>query len=358
MGNPLSYIRKLRHALCGIPYGFLLLFFGACSLPAPGIHVDKGVISRLPFATLPQLGDVRSITYANNSPIIGEGLWIGGRNGAATLSQDGTPLQIVRFDRVLSHPALLSDGACRIMETNAAWSPVGLMDSTGRTCWIYPRSRDNYPNCMTSVTKVNGQAMFVVGMNGDGGLRFLDEAGMEQSRIEASNVFSVEACDLDGDHMDEILHSAPSGDGIQIRDILGHGIRYVETGFSFFSMVRWPTEDGNNCLIGVDDDRLSIFDPISGQKLYSSKLPDRGGLNVEAVVFSPVSDSSSFLAVVRTIRATWNRSALYVFDGSGELVYHEVFAVSHLALACNPRSSRSSEIVLGAGPRVWKLVGL
>ncbi len=60
---------------------------------------------------------------------------------------------------------------------------------------------------------------FIVGMNAGGGVRFLNEDGQQWGQSSASNVFTVEPFDTDGDGIREILHShlTQSGPRIAIR---------------------------------------------------------------------------------------------------------------------------------------------
>jgi hypothetical protein len=196
-------------------------------------------------------------------------------------------------------------------------------------------------------------------MNGGGGLRVLDEQGIEVWRQPASNVFSVEVLDTNEDGKPEIIHSqgGQSDAGIWVRNGDGGVIRKLQPGFLSFSVLRWPTSKSAPTLLGVvNSDALHIVN-FSGEMIAEFKFPDRAYGYVMGSGVRLGSGEKSYLAVVRTIRAAWDRSALYVFDTDSKLVYHEIFPVGFLGLAVPPPDERGIEsFLVGAGSSVSRYV--
>jgi hypothetical protein len=250
------------------------------------------------------------------------------------------------------------DGALEYMNRGRGWSPVGRLDAQGKSLWHYPSSpTDGAADAMAAGDlDVDGHLEFIVGMNGRGGLRVLDERGIELWRRDATNVFNVEVLDIDKDGRPEIVHSEGRTDGgIWIRSGTGDVIRRLSPGFVSFSLLRWPAANSEPSLLGVvGPDRLQIVE-FSGRTVAQFTLPDSGTADAVGAPVRFGSDGNVFLAVVRTIKATWRRSAFYVFDGHSKLIYHEILPASAIGLAVLPADSSGKEaLLIGSGSSVWR----
>jgi hypothetical protein len=339
------------------------LFPLACGqAPPEGIRVGEDLFERTRYYDESRIGDVRSITvlFSERSQVVK--VVVGGVSGAALLLPGGTLSSFVPFDVEVPNVAVLDldkDGALEYMNRGRGWSAVGRLDAQGRSLWHYPSSQaDEAADAMAAGDlDVDGDLEFVVGMNGSAGLRVLDERGIELWRRDATNVFNVEVLDIDKDGRPEIVHSQGRADGgIWIRSGTGDVIRRLRSGFFSFSLLRWPTANSEPSLLGVVNapDRLQIVD-FSGKTVAQFTLPDSGTANAIGTPVRFRSDGNVFLAVVRTIKATWRRSAFYVFDSHSNLIYHEILPASAIGLAVLPADSSGKEaLLIGIRSTVWR----
>jgi len=352
----------MARLVCAL-FGLSCLFLFACGqAPPAGIRVGEELFERNRYYDESRLGDVKSITVLSSEPGQVVKVVVGGSSGAALLLPSGTLSSFVPFDVQVPNVAVLDldkDGALEYMNRGRGWSPVGRLDAQGRSLWHYPSSRaDRAADAMAAGDlDVDGDLEFVVGMNGSGGLRVLDERGIELWRRDAANVFNVEVLDIDKDGRPEIVHSdgGRTNGGIWIRSGTGDVIRRLNPGFVSFSLLHWPAANSAPSLLGiVPPDRLQIVD-LSGQTVAQFTLPDSGFAVAIGTQVRFGSDGNVFLAVVRTIKATWKRSAFYVFDSDSNLIYHEILPASAIGLAVLPADSSGKEaLLIGSGSTVWR----
>jgi len=345
----------------------------ACAgAPAPGVRAGGDVFERELVCDVPGLGDIRNLEWllASGTSAAADDadgrLWIGAQQGAVQVSREGEESDRLVFAQRLVNPHPIdvdADGTLETMDCGGGWSDVGLLDAAGKILWSYPRSKGlDSPDAMAAgpIGK-DGETGFVVGMNAGGGVHLLDAAGRTLLSDGASNVFSVAVADLDSDGVAEILHSDGSGRTrwIQLRRADGAPLRRLAAEFSSFGLIRWPDAGSPPRVLGVDDGTVQIVDPCAGPEavvLAEFELPDEG-FSVDSgqlVRLDPLAEP--YLAVERTIRATWSRAALYLFDAQRRLVYHEVFPVPYLAMAVLPADAPSEpdELLVGAGTEVWR----
>ena len=351
---------------------------GACGIPEPGIRAGAARLEGTVLCTPDGIGSIQNVAWLPGANGDGE-LWIGGENGFVLAGRDGGELERVRFARRVGNPRPIDvdgDGRWETMSCGEGWGAVGLLDADGEKVWIYPAERaasragdaralfgPPAPDAMAAgPVGYEDELAFIVGMNGSGGLCAFDGDGRRLWRRRATNVFSVAVADVDGDGSAEMLYSDAAGWGstIKLRDAHGCRIRQLDVGFGHFSLLRWPRADSPPRVLGVDGDAVQIVDPCvdpEGRVLAEYELPDAGFAEAEGVLVNLAADTAPYLAVTRTIRATWQRSALYVFDADHRLVYHEVFPFSDIGAVAVPADGSGTgaeHLLVGAGTKVWR----
>lgn len=350
-----------------VPIAAGVLVAAGCQIPEPGPRVGGDRVARLLLCDLPAIGEIRNLEWLPASGTDDGSLWIGGAHGVVRATRDGVERERVVFDRRLTNPRPIDvdgDGSLETMDCGRGWAPVGLLDDQGGSLWRYPRGDGLGAADAMAAGPIgeNGDIVFAVGMNGGGGLRFLDREGEPLFRLKATNVFSVAITDLDGDGAEEIVHSdGGPRDAILVRHADGCAWRQLDLEFVSFGLVRWPDADSPTRLSGGDEDTVQIVDPWAepgASVLAEFDLPDEG-FSVDHGQVLPVrlgSEAESYVAVQRTIRATWERSALYIYDAQCQLVYHEVFPVSVIGIVVVPPRfpGGAEELLVGAGSRVHR----
>jgi hypothetical protein len=339
-----------------------------CLIPEPGVRAGRAAVQSTRVCEPRGIGSILTLEWlpaAAAAPEDDGRLWIGGEHGAIQSTRYGEELERVEFDVRNGNPRPVdvdADGALETMNASRGWSDAGLFDSTGRALWSFPPDGLDAADAMAAgPIGEDGATAFVVGLNASGGVHFLDAEGYRFRSIRSSNVFSVAIADLDGDGTVEIVHSDGRGffRWLQVRDEYGCPLRRLNAPFEGFGLIRWPDAQSPPRLIGGDEDTVQVFDPCvepEGALLAEFELPD-DGFSVETgqlVRLDPAAEP--YLAVLRTIRATLERSALYVFDSRRRLVYHEVFGVPYLGLTVAPAAAPGTpeELLVGAGTSVWR----
>jgi hypothetical protein len=347
---------------------------GCVQIPEPGLRVDEGLARRSLVCEVGAIGEIQRIARLEPAPQDGVETWVGGEDGCVLLGSDGSPAEPVLFEQRLLNPAPIDvdgDGHWETMDCGEGWSSVKLLDDAGRLLWVYPRENRSAwgpsPDAMAAgPLGEDGELLFVIGLNAGDGVRVLDVDGQIVKRLRGTNVFSVAVADLDGDGSAEMLTTQAAGPGgqIRVRDVHGCRLRTLHVDSGGFSLIRWPRPDSPPRLLIVEGgNTVQIFDPCAGEHgrvIAEYELPDYGFSEGEGALFTPAPGSDPWLAVTRTIRATWQRSALYVFDAERRLVYHEVFPFSDVGMAVVPaapgdaRSARTEDLLVGEGSRVWR----
>lgn len=327
--------------------------------PEPGIVQGPGVMSKTLFYELQgqqKAGDVRSISLGRFSPGAEDEIAVVGKAGAAFLTLAGEERKRVAFDRKGGRTVPVKvrpGGGWGFMNRGGGWQPVSLLDPEGRTEWKYPLQRPPAADTMAAGDlDGDGELEFVVGMNAGGGLRVLEASGELVRCHKASNVFSVEVLDVDDDGTPEILHS---GKGIVIRRANGDEIATIGNARGSFSLLQPSKLYRMPILVCVRRNQLNLID-VEGVTVKAFKLPEGGHSYAEgAVAYLKGQGEAPYYAFVRTIGSSGRRAALFVFDDSGELVYHEIMPVPYLAIATLRRPGQDREtLLIGEGASVWE----
>lgn len=322
------------------------------SLPEPGVLAGERLVSkRIVHGDVP-VGTITSISDASAT----EGaLMVVGTDGAATVGRDGALLSSVPFDRSGGDTFPMDidgDGRPEFINCGGGWQPVSLIASDGKTRWSFRGTSFVSPADTMAVSDLDGDGKqeFLVGMNAFGGLAVLDDRGRIVRRIKAGNVFSVATVEAAAGAGPEIIHSDRGK--IVVRSADGSLLRALPLPFSSFSVRNESASGSKATLVGVGSkegkNTLYLFDltSLSG-RTYT--LPDDGHFRATAVMVRRGGDE--LVAAGRTLKATGYRSALYVFTAAGELLYHEVFATSSIALYAP--AARPGVLFVGVEQSVW-----
>lgn len=324
----------------------------------PRISVGSELLQKEQFIANDKLVEVMSISVNKDKSDGNEKIIIIGERGAFFVTPNGEPGPFVSFDRRVGETFPVDvegNGVLEFMNRGGGWQPVSLLDSNGRTQWIYPKRDSKLGDAADEMASgdLDGDGIleFVVGMNGSGGLHVLNAKGQELWKREAGNVFSVEIVDINKDGSPEILHS-DTGQGIVIRKANGDKIGTIKTSHGDFSLLNQNNTDSEP-LIVYDSDKLQLIDLKGNVKKYFD-LPGGGHTPKGTIVYFNGHNNPPYYAFIRTIQATGQRSDLTVFDSNGNLVYHEIFKASYLAIAPLPDKGKGSDsMLIGENSRVW-----
>jgi TonB family protein len=318
------------------------------------VFIGKDLLEKKQFWVNDGLMRIRSITQDKSDPA--KNLVIVGESGALTVDQKGKQEAFIGFDRKGGETVpvkVQKNEPLKFMNRAGGWQPVSLLDSNGRTLWMYPSEKGEAADSMAAGDlNRDGKLEFVVGMNASGGLHLLDTEGKEIWAKPAGNVFSVEVLDKGPGGAPEILHS-DNGKGIVVRNADGETIRTINNcDAGHFSLLGQPPVS-NGPLIVCNNGGLRLVD-LKDTVVRSFKLPGWGQTPQGAVVYLNGPNSPPFYAFVRTIQATARRSDLTIFDSDGTLVYQEEFEASYLALSSlTEKDKRLDSLLVGENSRVW-----
>lgn len=325
----------------------------------PRIVTGKELLQKEQFLSNDKLIEIRSISVNTNKSNTNEELIIIGKTGALFAELNGEQKTFVSFDRRVGETVPVDvegDGVLEFMNRGGGWQPVSLLDSRGRTLWIYPSeelsaSKEAADTMAAGDIDKDGMLDFVIGMNGSGGLHVLDAKGKEMWKRDAGNVFSVEILDIDKDGSPEILHS-DSGEGIVIRKANGDKIGAIKKMNGHFSLLHQDNSNDEPLII-YDNHKLNLTD-LKGNAKRIFDLPGGGHTPQGTLVYFNGINKPPHYAFIRTIQATGIRSDLTVFDSDGKLVYHEIFQASYLAIAPLRQKEKGVDtLLIGENSKVW-----
>jgi hypothetical protein len=325
---------------------------------APGITLGAGTINKSLFYRNQKLNCISSIILGRFTTQSENELAIMSDNGASFVTYSGTEHSFISFERDGRKiiPLKVSDGShYEFINRGGGWSNVFLLNAEGKTKWIYPNNaKDDAVDNMAAINR-EGTLEFVVGMNAGGGLRFLDTKGNLIRRYDAGNVSSVEVLDINNDNIPEILHS-DSGNGIVIRRSNGDVIDVIKNTDGQFSVLP-PSGLYNKPLLVYSDtnDNIYLID-LKGNNVKTFHSPGWGCHNPDgAVIYLNGPDNRPYFVFVQTMKATWNRSALIIFDSDGQPIYHEIIPTSQLAMAPIKIPGQDREkLLVGENSNVWE----
>jgi hypothetical protein len=272
---------------------------------------------------------------------------VGTRAAAFLPSGQGTTL-LVPFREPAGFPQLLDrpDGPPRYLDRGGGgWQTGALIGENGTRLW-QPEGDTGMDDLAAGDLDGDGEFEFVVGYNGDGGVRLLDTAGRQRWRQDDGNVWHVEIVDTDGDGKPEIVHSNAAGQ-VTVRDANGKVLSRAQTEgyFSGFSLVQWPPHQTS--LLHAGDGVTRVID-FKGTVRVRLETPDTNFLG-DAYGAAARLGGREYLALAVST-SHWDRTQLFVFDRDGVLRYREVMPATCLAIA----APEADAFLFGCGPRVLR----
>ena len=365
---------KNRLIGCLVAFGVLLILWAIGGflfyryLVSPGFKMPRGLktpavltgsqfMSKSLFIQDSRLGDVTDIARGEFDQKAGPEIGVVGSRGALFVDEFGNILSSVLFGADAEHVDIVDvegDGICEFMN-RGCWSyDASLIDHKGNVIWTYGGS-SGVDDMAAGDLDGDGVLEFVVGFNGAGGVHLLSNTGVKKWNQSDGNVWHVEVVDTDGDGVSEIVHSNAGGQ-ITVRDKRGNIISQVDPAayFSDFSLCRWPTHKDRDFALLAEDDKIWLFD-FDGKVVAQFDAPHCGTLgHARGTPVRLKSDEPPYLAVAVEF-SNWQRSILYVYDASGNLIYQEIIAEACPSIAALALHSPTEETLLvGGEEKVWQ----
>lgn len=178
--------------------------------PSPTVTVGKGFFEKKLVVHDATLGAVTDIIL---DPTSEAALGVAGLQGAVFLKDDHSVVSRVTFDVPDRHSsptriqfvATKTKGVWEFLDRGGhGWSDASLYGKDGHLLWAYG-GMPGVDDMAAGDLDGDGQPEFVVGFNGAGGLRCLDDTAHEQWRKMGGNIWHVEIVDMDGDGKPEII---------------------------------------------------------------------------------------------------------------------------------------------------------
>jgi hypothetical protein len=324
-------------------------------LGAPAVVTGSEFFSKKLFLEDARLGTVTDI-LAGKGGSTAE-ITIAGSKGVLFADKNSNVKSSVMFSSRTSHVDIIDVGADGIYEfmNRGSWGcDASVIDHNGNAIWTYGGLPGVDDMCSGDVDG-DGKLEFVVGFNGGGGVHLLDENGKRKWKQPDGNVWHVELVDTNGDGKPEIVHSNAGGK-ITVRDHQGKIIRRSAPSpyFSGFSLCKWPTKSDREYALLSEDDTIWVFD-FDARVVAQFKAPDCGTLGrARGTPVKIKSEESEYFAVIVEF-GRWEKSILYVYSPSGELLYQEILPEACASIAAVPLDKSETEtILIGGLGRVWQ----
>jgi sporulation protein YlmC with PRC-barrel domain len=248
---------------------------------------------------------------------------------------------------------------------------AAVFDNQGKRLWAYgkfTKEKTSIDDMAAGDLDGDGIDEFVVAWDG---IELFDRYGVMKWRQEAKfGASQIEIVDTDGDGDNEIAHSS-TGDLI-IRDEKGLIVKQVEMPFYIakFTICLLPGKRQPG-ILAVEDGYVWLTD-FKGQVLANFKAPlseldtapyqtpvgELRGTSVykaKGIWVKLKKGEPEHLAVITEFAAI-DRSVLYIYKSSGEIIYQEVLPekCSSIALLPGANANNPQELLIGGEQTIWR----
>lgn len=346
-------------------YNYLpkLIFTVPTDLKTPAIVKGSGLFSKSIFANIilrdSQLGDITDIVYLKIPQ--GSEIGIAGTDGALFLDKNLAVKSMVHFSIKSQHVDVIrmkgNDNYAFLDRRHWECSDCcssSLINLHGKTLWTYT-TKSAIDDMAAGDLEGNETMEFVVGFNGRGGIHLLDMNGKKKWEKPDANVWHVEFADTNVDGKLEIVHSNAANQ-ITLRDKQGNIIRQKRLlhHFTDFSITQWPDKKGKKYVLFSDNDKIWLID-FAGNDIAKFDAPHSHTLgHARGIPLKIRSDKPEYFAILVNFRH-WERSCLYIYNSSQELVYQEILSDPCASIAVLPVDNSAAETLLvGCSGKVWQ----
>ncbi|MGH7194546.1 MAG: FG-GAP repeat domain-containing protein [Candidatus Saccharimonadales bacterium] len=324
------------------------------ALKRPAVLFGGGKLQKSQILNDPSFGSITDIIL---NPSADSSLGVAGTGGAVFLDSAGAVTSRVSFAGQFSPVQFVDvtgDSVWEFLDRGGhGWSDASLLAARGKVLWTYG-GMPGVDDMASGDVDGDGILDFVVGFNGNGGIRRLDRKSKLIWQQPGGNVWHVEIADTDHDGKREILHS-DAGDVIAVRGADGRLLRQIRLGAycAHFSICQWPGLN-QECILLAGDDEVKLYD-YAGSSMAKLRAPSSGVLGfARGTAVRLREDEPAYLAVIVDFDH-WNASSLYVYGPDETLVYQEVLGHSCPSLAAVPRpESGAEDLLLGGTDTLWK----
>lgn len=297
----------------------LLLFACGCREPPP----EPSVLATTPGIESSLLVDLGSEGIDEITSLVADtdsgGAFAADMQRGIYLDEGWRVRRSIRFQDFVHRPVLvpasLMTGPGRIADTKGVWNTVGLYEADGRPLWIADSDTlGAAPNAMAVALGASGRTEFWVGLNGDGGLRRLDEEGRELANYPMNNVFDVAVLKSG---TESIIAASSNGD-VAWFDSGGQPITGFDLESLDFSVCDWPTLPPRSCLLTLDGKDFRILTQ-TGETVARLPVDIPIGMDYQGAPFQ-ARDGTWGFALTATVG---QYSLVHVYDLNGTLLHKE-----------------------------------
>ena len=310
------------------------------------------------------LGDISDISVGWPADRESAALVLVGNQGAHFLTAGGSskkyagfsragfcPMQVVRLDQ---------EGNFGFLTRDQSWaSDVVLYDRDGRKLWNYSGFWGVDDSAAGFLNGADGP-VFVVGLNGAGGVRLLNRDGQEIWRQAGANIWHVEIMDASGNSAGKILHTNARGELLARNDRGQVTAQYAVGGYvSAFALVRWGMEAHPTHLLFAPrpvtthpgNPQFRVLDG-NGEPVADFDAPLSDLLRTVSGSSISFKKGAATFAALQGDRAK-QRALLYLFDERGQMVYQEILAEACRGIAALPGETGET-LLVGCNNKVWE----
>jgi len=320
------------------------------------VLVGAGLLSKHALVDEPRLGVVTDVRVAATAEHQDRAIVVAGTDGALYLDRKAAVTSFIRFAVSCGRASIVQAGGnylfadrCDLLQTSAF-----LLGADGKLMWG-SGSPGGVDDMAAGDVDGDGRPDFVLGLNGYGGLRLLDENGKQQWQQPDANVWHVEVL-APGSGDARIVHSNATGRMI-VRDGGGTVIntRTLPIYLTGFCLCRWGAVGAEERVLAAEDAGVWLCS-VQGGLDRKLSAPGVGQFGVPSAV--PVrlqAGGPECLAVAVGSPDGTGGSGLYLYDKDGQLIYHETLSEPCLAVARFPLGQTGPDALLVGGQGcVWQ----